>query len=105
MKSGKLRGMDMAMVVLIAGIIGGGVMGAVVRGWSILSRLFALETRVNDMEGVQLRLQNQFKAEKRWDRPKNSEVDAELVKALVASAKTPKPVANWWSNYAPPGKQ
>lgn len=79
-------------------------MGALVRGWSIHSRLFTLESRLSDMEGVQLRLQNQFKAEKRWEKPKNSEIDAELLKSLVATAKAPQTVAPWYSQFAPPVK-
>src|SRR2546425_12659128 len=58
--------MDVAILVLIAAVIGGGVTGALLTTWSMHRRLFRLEYLVYDQERVLLKETKRRAAETRW---------------------------------------
>lgn len=85
--------MDFALVLLIAGSVAAGVLGAVARGWSIHSRLYSLEDRLAVVEGTVSREVKVRAATARWQKPSK---DEELVAAALAKPHAPEHKANWW---------
>lgn len=88
--------MDLALVVLIAAALGGGVIGALVRAWSIHSRLYALEDRLLVVEGVSQREVKIRAATERWK--KSDKDDALLTTLQTAAQLQPKLQLPWWRN-------
>lgn len=88
--------MDIAFLALIAAVVAAGVLSAAVRAWSILSRLYSLEDRVNIVEGTLQREVKTRAAGVRW-----SKRDAEQA-ILEAALENPKPQSAlpWWAAAA-----
>jgi len=88
--------MDLALVFLIAAAIAGGILGAVIRAWSIHSILYSFEDRLDVVEGITQREVKIRAGQERWKRPAK---DEELIKDLLKSPA--QPVASnlpWWKN-------
>lgn len=87
--------MDYALLLVVAAVIGGGVSGALIRTWSLHSRLFSMETRLGIAEGVLTRETKTRAAQERW---KKSDKAEEEILALAAAAKNSgsQRVPNWW---------
>lgn len=76
--------MDVAILAVIALVLGAAVSGGLVSTWSLHRRTRRLEYAVGDVEERILTLKNREKAEKRWT--KEQTIDDELA-ALAATAK------------------
>lgn len=87
--------MEYGLLLLIALALGGGVLGAVLRGWSILSRLYSLEDRISIVEGNLTREVKIRAGVERWRRPKGDELAVEAALQNPAPQKAPSP---WWMN-------
>jgi len=84
--------MDVAILVLIAAVIGGGVTGALVTTWSMHRRLFRLEYLVYDQEKLILKEQKKRAAEARWGA---ANPDKQLEELMRLQGKKPdEPFAN-----------
>lgn len=83
--------MDYVVLLVFTGALAVGVVGAVVRTWSLHSRLYSLEDRVGVLEGVQTREVKIRAAQSR--QPKNNADDA-LVEQLRTVGSGRK--KNWW---------
>lgn len=89
--------MELGLIVVIAAVIAGGVLGAVVRGWSISSRLFSLEDRLETLERAHLREVKSRVSQERWGRKTKEELAVEAAlqnPAHQAPVKTP-----WWTKF------
>lgn len=91
--------METALLVAIALCIAAGVTGALIRSWSILSRLYSLEDRVGIIEGTVTREVKVRAAAERWKKPSKDE--AAIVAALEAPPE-PKIQKAWWENLGAP---
>jgi hypothetical protein len=71
-----------AIFVVLCIAIAAGTLGGVIRGWSILSRLYSLEDRVAVAEGTLLREVKTRAGQERWKRPDKDvmAVDQNLLK-------------------------
>ena len=89
--------MELGLWLLISCVIAGGVLGGVLRGWSVMSRLHSLEVRVNALEGIQTKLTKTVAATARWSRPDKLEQEAEQLRAAAKNGAgiTAEP-AQWW---------
>lgn len=90
--------MDVALIVVITGVIAGGVLGGVLRAWGIVARLHTLDVRVTGLEGQVLKLVKSNAAAERWSGRSRDRV-ADDAKELLAAAG--KPTQNnegvrWW---------
>jgi len=91
--------MDVAILVLIAAVIGGGVTGALLTTWSMHRRLFRLEYLVYDQEKIILKEQKRRAAEVRWA-PGN--LDKQLEELMRLQGKKPdEPFANEYLDGLP----
>lgn len=91
--------METALFVAIALCIAAGVTGALIRSWSILSRLYSLEDRVAVLEGTVTREVKVRAASERWKKPSKDE--AAIVAALEAPP-VPKVQKEWWEHLSAP---
>lgn len=87
--------MEYGLLALIAAVIAGGVSGALLRVWSIASRLYSQETRLSVLEGVSSREVKIRAANERWKKPSAAE---DAVLAALANPPAPSSPANWWQN-------
>lgn len=63
---------ESGLILLICAVVAGGVLGGLLRGWSVLSRLHVLESAV-------VRLQKQYAAQEKWGtRNLRQQLEAEL---------------------------
>jgi hypothetical protein len=87
--------MDYALYVVVAACLAAGIMGAVLRGWSIHSRLYSLEDRVGVVEGT---LTREVKIRAAQSRPPRGQADESLFKELSGKPVqvAPPRVLNWW---------
>lgn len=88
--------MELGFALLITGVIAGGVSGALLRVWSIHSRLYSVESRLSVVEGISVREVKIRAANERWRKPSK---DEEAIAAAIAAG--PAPVTrklNWWEN-------
>jgi hypothetical protein len=85
-------------MVVIAAVVAGGVLGGVVRGWSILTRLHSAESRVATLEGQVLRMTKSNAAQERWGKKDRATEDAkELLAAAGKNGTQPAPEGmKWW---------
>lgn len=88
--------MEYGMSLLISSVVAGGVLGALVRAWSILARLYSLESRLGIVESGLLREQKVRASEARWRKVSKDE------EAIEAAMKNPEPAKPtfWWEKYA-----
>lgn len=86
---------EIALFVLIVVALTASVLGGVVRGWSILSRLYSLEDRIAVAEGTLLREVKTRAGQERWKRPDKDvmQVDMQLLKPAP-----PAPPVPFWHN-------
>lgn len=87
--------MDYALLVVVAAVLGGGVSGALIRTWSLHSRLFSLETRVGIAEGVLTRETKTRAATERWKKTDKAEQELLELAAGNKNASTARQ-KNWW---------
>jgi len=87
--------MEYAFVLLLVASAAVGVVTAFVRTWSIHSRTYSLEDRVNVLEGVQNREVKIRAAETRWKKPS---ADEALISAALANPVPTKSKAAWWKS-------
>jgi len=89
--------MELALILTIAAIVTGAVVGALIRAWSIHSRLYSLEDRIVQLEGVTTREVKIRASGERW---KRSTKDEEAMAQLLQAGKTEpaKPHYNWWES-------
>lgn len=85
--------MDIGFLAAIAAVVAAGTLSALIRGWSLLARLYTLEDRLNIVEGVQTREVKNRAAGVRWTKR-----DAEQA-VLEAALEAPKPQTTlpWWA--------
>lgn len=89
--------MEVGLLVVIAAVIAGGVLGAVVRGWSISSRLFSLEDRLETLERAHLREVKSRVSMERWGKKSKDEL---LVEAALENPQPVVPVQQpWWTRF------
>jgi hypothetical protein len=88
--------MELGIVLLITCIVAGGIAGALLRTWSIHSRLYSLSDRLNIVEGILQREVKTRAATERWKRPSRDE------EAVSAALLNPPPAQHvpWWNNPA-----
>lgn len=86
--------MEYLYLLVIASVISGGVLGALVRAWSLMSRLYSLEDRVGVLEGVTTR---EVKIRAAQSRGQKSTADEQTFKDLRALGGQPAGrKKNWW---------
>ncbi len=87
--------MEYGYLLVIASVIAGGVVGALVRSWSIMSRLYSLEDRVGVLEGVTTR---EVKIRAAQSRGQKTSVDDQTLKDLQAlgGQHVGMKKKNWW---------
>jgi hypothetical protein len=85
--------MELALLVVIAAVLGGGVSGALLTTWNVHRRLRSLEYHLIDLERITIRETKRRAAGQRWD--KNEDQDKELLK-LMATAEPKKNYDNEW---------
>ena len=88
--------LEAGLYLLIAGAVGAGVLGAVVRSWSISTSLYSLNDRVALVEGI---LQREVKV--RAGQARQSKQTPEELQVLAALANPPQPKEKktpWWEN-------
>jgi hypothetical protein len=61
--------LELAIFLLFCVAMAASILGGVIRGWSILSRLYSLEDRVAVAEGTLLREVKARAGQERWKRP------------------------------------
>lgn len=90
--------MDYALVLVIVGCVAVGVTGAVIKTWSLHSRVYSLEDRVGILEGTLTREVKTRAAQERWKRPDKAEADLSALSAMAKSSAPPSPTRkyNWW---------
>jgi len=74
--------MDSAVVLLLAGCLGAGVLGAVVRAWHVLNSLSSLDLRITRIETA---LTSEIKRRAAESRPLRPRVDPEEIKQQLAA--------------------
>ena len=89
--------MDIALVLILASACAIGVTSAVVRTWSLHSRIYSLEDRVAILEGTMQREVKSRAATERWRKPDKDEA---LAKELMGASTAGKRPLNWWENPA-----
>lgn len=87
--------MEYALYLVIASVVAGGVGGALLRTWSIHSRLYSLETRTAVLEGITTREVKIRAATDRWKKPSK---DEEALVAALAAPPPPERKVPWWQN-------
>lgn len=86
--------MDFALLLSVSAVVGGGVLGALVRAWSIHSRLYSLEDRVNVAEGILTREVKTRAATERWSKPTKNEQSILEAMVIQPAGQIKKP--KWW---------
>lgn len=71
--------MDMALLALIALLLGAAVAGGLVSTWSLHRRTRKLEYALNDVEDRLLTVRNREKADKRWQKEQTIEDELALL--------------------------
>jgi len=90
--------MEISILVLIVAVVAGGVLGGVLRGWSLLATQYALSERVSLLEGSLLREVKSRAAKERWSRTAQDVAGIDDA-VLAAAAKKPEPpLQQWWTN-------
>lgn len=89
--------MEIVTWLLIAGVISGGVAGALLRTWALHSRTYSLETRVAMLEGITTREVKARAANERWRKPSR---DEDLAALAALAPKIPERKLNYWENPA-----
>lgn len=87
--------MEYGLLLVVASVIAGGVSGALIRTWSLHSRLFSLETRVGIAEGVLTRETKTRAATERWKKTDKAEQEI-LELANQVKNSSPQRQPNWW---------
>lgn len=87
--------MDLGLYVVLSLCTGVAVLGALARGWSLHSRLYSLEDRINVIEGTVTREVKIRAAAERWKKP--AEEDSKILEALKTPAQ-PTASVPWWKN-------
>lgn len=87
--------MEHGLLVLIAAVVGGGVLGALLRAWSFHARLYSLESRLVTVETGLLREQKVRASEVRW---KKATKEEELIEAAMNNPAPSRPKF-WWEQY------
>lgn len=86
-----------AIILLIACIVGGGVLGAVLRSWALDRRLSSVEFAVAELQGT---LTREVKIRAAQTRTSGSKIEREAAELLKANAggQMPLPPApvEWW---------
>lgn len=85
--------MEYALYLLIAGGLGVSTAAALVRTWSLHSRLYSLEDRCNVLEGT---VQREVKIRAAAERWKRSDRDIEMVASAVGGGADSSPKIPWW---------
>jgi len=85
--------MDIALLVVIACVLGGGVAGGLVTTWSLYRRTLRLEDLVNTLQDIVTRQDKRKAAEVRWT--KADLQAAQLAEAMKHSADKPQPGNPW----------
>lgn len=88
--------MELGLLLISAAVIAGGFLGAIVRAWSLSSRLYSAEDRLALLEGIQQREVKIRATDARWRKPHKDEA---LVEAALA-APPPKQHKLWWQDAA-----
>lgn len=89
--------MELGLLVVIAAVIAGGVLGSTIRAWSISSRLFSLEDRLETLERAHLREVKSRVSQERWGKKSKDEL---LVESALEKPAAPVPVqAPWWTKF------
>lgn len=89
--------MELGLLVVIAAVIAGGVLGSTVRAWSISSRLFSLEDRLETLERAHLREVKSRVSMERWGKKSK---DEDLVEAALNNPVSAVPAAApWWTRF------
>lgn len=89
---------SVAGILLIVACVAAGVTGAVLRTWSLHSRLYSLEDRMAVVEGV---TQREVKIRAGQARQARPDKDAALLEALKPTGVAPPRKANWWETGLP----
>lgn len=90
--------MEYGLLLLITAVVSGGALGAIVRAWSMSSRLYSLEDRVMILEGVTQREVKIRASESRWRKPSK---DEDFIEKVFANQKESKAKAKaWWVEAA-----
>lgn len=83
-----------ALILLVGGCLAAGVVGAVVHTWSLRARTYALEDRVDRMEGNLSREVKARAGQERWKKP---DKDLELLASIQHQTPAqPTRKLNWW---------
>lgn len=90
--------LNIAGLLLVVASVAAGVTGAVLRTWSLHSRLYSLEDRTAVLEGV---TQREVKIRAGQARQARPDRDAALLEALKPTGVTPARKANWWETGLP----
>jgi hypothetical protein len=89
--------MEIGLLVVIAAVIAGGVLGSTLRAWSISSRLFSLEDRLDTLERAHLREVKSRVSMERWGKKTKDEALVEAaLETPVAPIHTQPP---WWTRF------
>jgi len=91
--------MDTAIIVLIAAVIGGGTLGAVLRAWNLSTRVHGLEVAVEKLQGQVTSTVKSMAAKERWGTKPRAVTEAEELLAAAGKATAPKtaaPPMMWW---------
>lgn len=86
--------MEYGILFLAASVVAGGVLGAVIRAWSVSVALKSFEFRCSLLEGILQREVKTRAANTRWNKPDPQE---ELIAAALAVKENAKAVP-WWQN-------
>lgn len=89
--------MELGLLVVIAAVIAGGVLGSMIRAWSISSRLFSLEDRLETLERSHLREVKSRVSMERWGKKTKDEA---LVEAALENPVPQVPArVPWWTRF------
>jgi hypothetical protein len=86
--------LEVAIFLLFSAALAASVLGGVIRGWSILSRLYSLEDRVAVVEGTLLR---EVKTRAGLERGKNLARNVHEIDPKILEQK-PAVTQPWWTN-------
>jgi hypothetical protein len=86
--------METAFLLLCAGVVGAGIVGATIRTWSILARLYAMENQVAVLERT---MTSYVKRESALSKGSRRNVEEELLEKIKKEIPTqPQP---WFSRF------
>lgn len=90
---------EYALILLVASLVGGSYLGAVVRGWGLSHRVYSLEIEIEQLKGIQTReVKLRAAAESVRARQRLDPVQERALEVLEKPQEPPKP-SFWWMPY------